>query len=77
MPIGRFRSDPSGMDADELSVHSAQIPEGSLVAGMGAGILLSLVSVPEVAAVTTIVGGVLGYLAGHRLKDWKLRRRRD
>lgn len=76
MPIGRFRSDPTEMDADELSVHSAQIPEGSLVAGMGAGIVLPLVTVPEVTAAGAIVGGVLGYLAGHRLKDWKLRRAR-
>lgn len=76
MPIGRFRSDPTEMDADELFVNAAQIPEGSLVAGMGVGILVSLASVPELAAGGAIVGGVLGYLAGHRIKDWKLSRMR-
>jgi len=83
MPVGRFRKNPRELDDVEMRVFAAQYPEGSLLFGIGLGLLAAMVAgvVTEIPATTNtlvtgfgpIVGGIAGYLLGHVYKDMRLR----
>lgn len=74
MAIGRYRDTPSEMDEIERRVAAAQYPEGGLVGGLGLGIVFSLLVLEMLVLVTPIVGAVLGYLVGQRVRASKIRR---
>ncbi|MDS0478624.1 hypothetical protein [Natrinema sp. 1APR25-10V2] len=76
MAIGQYRDEPSEMDDIEREVAAAQYPEGGLVVGLGLGIALPLLTVPALLVVTPILGGVLGFALGRRVRDAAVRRRR-
>lgn len=75
MAIGRYRDAPTDMDEVEREVAAAQYPEGGLVAGMGTGILLAIVTVEALLAVAPIVGALAGYGLGRRVHAYAIRRR--
>ncbi len=76
MAIGQYRDEPSEMDDIEREVAAAQYPEGGLVVGLGLGIALPLLTIPALLVVTPILGGVLGFALGRRVRDAAVRRRR-
>lgn len=75
MAIGRYRDPPSEMDDVEREVAAAQYPEGGLVIGLGVGIALPLVLLEALLVATPILGGVIGFVLGRRVRDHKIRRR--
>lgn len=76
MAIGRYRDVPDEMEDIEREVAAAQYPEGGLVVGLGAGILLPLLLAEILLLVVPLLGGMLGFTLGRRLRDYKIRRRR-
>lgn len=76
MAIGRYRDEPAEMDDDEREVAAAQYPEGGLVIGLGVGIVLSLVVADALLVLTPVLGGVIGFVLGRRIRRYKLRQRR-
>lgn len=79
MPIGRFRNDPRELDDIEQDISAKQIPEASLMVGMGIGLVVPMAIVPDVAvagALLSIAGGIVGYLIGFRYKVRRIERRR-
>lgn len=88
MPVGRFRKDPRELDDIERRVAAAQYPEGSLLLGMGIGLILPLTTRQMVPALPSLVGvlgtgfgpilgGVTGYLLGHAYKQRRIKQLRD
>ncbi|MDZ7687171.1 MAG: hypothetical protein U5J64_00350 [Halobacteriales archaeon] len=87
MPVGRFRKNPRELDDVEQRVFAAQYPEGSLLFGIGLGLLLPMVAVAVTELPATvgtlgtgfgpILGGVAGYLLGHVYKQTRLERLRS
>lgn len=87
MPVGRFRKDPRELDEVEKRVAAAQYPEGSLLFGMGVGLMIPLAaqgSIPGLPSIVgtlgtglgPMVGGVAGYLLGHAYKQRRIGRLR-
>ena len=76
MAIGRYRDVPDEMEDLEREVAAAQYPEGGLVVGLGAGILLPLLLAEILLLVVPLLGGMLGFALGRQLRDYKIRRRR-
>ncbi|ELY71681.1 hypothetical protein C488_17159 [Natrinema pellirubrum DSM 15624] len=76
MAIGEYRDEPAEMDDVEREVAAAQYPEGGLVVGLGLGIVLPLATVPALLAVAPVLGAVVGFALGRRLRDAAVRRRR-
>jgi len=82
MPVGRFRKDPRELDEVERRVFAAQYPEGSLLFGMGVGLIVPMTAqwVTEVPSlvltlgtgVGPLIGGVVGYLLGHAYKQRRI-----
>ena len=82
MPVGRFRKNPRELDDVEIRVFAAQYPEGSLLLGMGAGLLVPMTAqgIAELPSLVTtlgtgigpIIGGVVGYLMGHVYKQRRI-----
>ena len=82
MPVGRFRKNPRELDEAERRVFAAQYPEGSLLFGMGVGLVLPMaaqatVEVPSLVGTLgtgfgPIVGGVVGYFLGHTYKRMRI-----
>lgn len=84
MPVGRFRTDPRELDEVEREVSAQQLPEAALTVGTGAGLALGMLSVLPAPLATllptpalTIIGGIVGYLLGFRLKRHRIEKRRD
>lgn len=75
MAIGRYRDIPAEMDEIEREVAAAQYPEGGLVVGLGIGIVLPLALAEIFLLFAPLVGGMLGFALGRRLRDYKIRRR--
>ena len=75
MAIGEYRDTPSEMDEIERKVAAAQYPEGGLVAGLGLGIVFAILVLEVLVLLTPILGAVLGFAAGRRIRDFKVRRR--
>ena len=73
MAIGRFRTDPAELTAEERAVVAKQHPEGALVVGMGLGIAVSMAVAPALVVVGPIVGGVGGYALGRWYRARRLR----
>ena len=80
MPVGRFRKNPRELDEVEKRVAAAQYPEGSLLFGMGVGLVIplaiqgsipglpSLVGIPSiVGTLGTGLGPMVGGVAGYLL----------
>ncbi|MDF9747525.1 hypothetical protein [Natrinema salsiterrestre] len=76
MAIGEYRDVPAEMDDIEREVAAAQYPEGGLVVGLGVGIVLPLVTVQALLLVGPVLGGVVGFALGRRIRDYEIRRRR-
>ncbi|PCR92164.1 hypothetical protein [Natrinema ejinorense] len=76
MAIGQYRDDPAEMDDIEREVAAAQYPEGGLVVGLGLGIVLPLVTLEALLFVAPVLGGVVGFALGRRVRDAAIRRRR-
>ncbi|WP_090618225.1 hypothetical protein [Natrinema salaciae] len=76
MAIGQYRDDPAEMDDIEREVAAAQYPEGGLVVGLGVGIVLPLVTLEALLFLTPLLGGVVGFALGRRVRDYAIRRRR-
>jgi len=82
MPVGRFRKNPRELDDLEKKVSAAQYPEGSLLFGMGAGLVLPMAAQAATQLPATVdtlgtgfgpvVGGIAGYLLGHVYKEARL-----
>lgn len=82
MPVGRFRKNPRELDEAERRVFAAQYPEGGLLFGMGAGLIMpmtaqGIVGVPSLVGtlgtgVGPLIGGVVGYLLGHAYKKKRI-----
>jgi hypothetical protein len=64
------------MDDLECQVAAAQYPEGGLVLGMGAGIVIGMAFSPVLVAVAPILGALAGYGAGRVFRGYRLRRLR-
>jgi multisubunit Na+/H+ antiporter MnhG subunit len=76
MPVGRFRSDPRELDADERAVAARQYPEGCHAIGSLLGLSVpfvvetlvpaapALLRSPLAAILGLLVGGIGGYLLG-------------
>lgn len=76
MAIGEYRDVPAEMDDIEREVAAAQYPEGCLVVGLGVGVVLPLVTVQALLLVAPVLGGVVGFALGRRIRDYEIRRRR-
>ncbi|UHQ95101.1 hypothetical protein [Haloterrigena alkaliphila] len=76
MAIGQYRDDPAEMDDLEREVAAAQYPEGGLVVGLGLGIVLPLLTSPALLVIGPVLGGVVGFGLGRRIRDAAIRRRR-
>lgn len=82
MPVGRFRKNPRELDEVEKRVFAAQYPEGSLLLGMGVGLIVpmtaqGLVEMPSLVStlgtgIGPLIGGVAGYLLGHAYKQRRI-----
>lgn len=84
MPVGRFRTDPRELDEVEREVSAQQLPEAALTLGMGVGLGLGLLGLLPVwlsavlpTPALTILGGIVGYLLGFRLKTHRIEKRRN
>ncbi|WP_226005138.1 hypothetical protein [Natrinema salinisoli] len=76
MAIGEYRDVPAEMDDIEREVAAAQYPEGCLVVGLGVGVVLPLVTVQALLLVAPVLGGVVGFALGRRIRDYEIQRRR-
>jgi membrane protein YqaA with SNARE-associated domain len=87
MPVGRFRKNPRELDEVERRVFAAQYPEGSLLFGMGAGLVAPMAAgafleLPSVVGtlgtgVGPLFGGVFGYLLGHVYRQMRIESLRE
>jgi hypothetical protein len=92
MPVGRFRTDPREFDEVEREVSAKQLPEAALMLGMGLGLTVPLAlgtytaagallapvgGTGPASALLSVLGGVVGYLAGFRYKQYRIARLRE
>ena len=75
MAIGEYRDTPSEMDDIERKVAAAQYPEGGLVVGLGLGIVFPILVLEALILLTPILGAILGFATGRRIRDYKVRKR--
>ena len=76
MAIGQYRDVPAEMDDIEREVAAAQYPEGGLVVGLGVGIVFPLLTLEALLLFAPVIGGVVGFALGRRVRDAAIRRRR-